>query len=138
MLIYLAIWELGGKDKIRIDAGRAEKSRFKGVLLGLYANLVNFVVWATSTLLIGIHILNGNEGVKAAFAVINGIFRIFSSMYLGVVQGIASMFVGVSDNHYYLIESIGFAILPVLSLATIAFAYFMGVNNYRIFPKKNK
>ena len=137
-LIYLAIWELGAKDKIRIDAGRAEKTPLKGFILGIVANAVNFIVWIISTLLIGIHILNQSEAVKSVFAVINGIFRIFSSMYLGVVQGIASLFIGVSDNHYYLIESLGFTLLPILSVAVISFAYFMGSNNLRIIPQKNK
>lgn len=137
-LVYLAVWELGAKDKIRIDAGRMEMEKNKGLLIGLWANLVNFIVWIISTALISIYISSKAAGFKTAFGVINGLFRIFCSMYLGVVQGIASLFEGLGDDIYYLIESIGFTVLPIISVGVIIFAYYMGLKNYRIIPQKNK
>ena len=137
-LIYLAAWEIGGKDKIRIDAGRQNASPIKGFLIGLYSNLINFVSWGIATLLIGLYLGTGNEGLKSAFAVLNAIFRIFCSMYLGVVQSIAALFTGISSDQYYMVESIFFAVLPLLSVLVVSFAYYMGVNNKRIIPQKNK
>ena len=137
-LVYLAVWEIGGKDKIRIDAGKQEPNSLKGLLIGFYANVINFLAWGVSTLLIGLYISSGNKSLMSVFAVFNGIFRIFCSMYLGIVQGIANLFVGLKTDTYYLIESIAFTALPILSVAVVVFAYFMGVNNYRIIPQKNK
>ena len=44
VLIYNVAWEIGAKDKIRIDAGRMEKKESKGILLGIYSNIPNFII----------------------------------------------------------------------------------------------
>lgn len=149
-LIYLAVWEIAAGDKIKIDGGRMEIQKSKGFLIGFFANLINFIVWGASVVLMFIYLMGGGEGFKNVFAVLNAIFRIFCSMYLGVVQGIATLmetsgildavssaFESAAENTYYLVETIGFLILPLISVGVTAFAYFMGVNNYRIFSHSN-
>ena len=43
-LLYTVSWEWGAKDKIRIDGGRIQEFKYKGVLISLYANVINFVI----------------------------------------------------------------------------------------------
>ena len=39
-LIYHLMWNIGGKDRIRVDGGRAKKILWKGFYIGLLANLM--------------------------------------------------------------------------------------------------
>ena len=43
-LIYHLMWNIGGKDRIRVDGGRAKKIRWKGFYIGLLANLFNLLL----------------------------------------------------------------------------------------------
>lgn len=138
VLVYLAVWEIGAKDKIRIDAQRMEKNSNKGFLIGLLANALNFIVWGIATLLMGIYLITPIEWIKTTFGIFNLIFRLFSSMYLGVVQGLSTVIPVASENIELMVESLGFLILPILSVLVTHLAYFMGVNNYRIIPSRKK
>ncbi len=132
-LIYLAAWEVGAKDKIRIDAGRAEKKLSKGFLLGFFANVINFVIWGLATLFIFLFIKGAGNAFFDIFGVINAIFRVICCMYLGIAQLVSSPF--VSDvNIYYLSQSIAFFALPIIAVGVTFLAYFMGVNEKKIFP----
>ena len=55
VLIYNVAWEIGAKDKIRIDGKRMEKDEKKGILLGVYANIPNFIIVGISIVLIAVH-----------------------------------------------------------------------------------
>ena len=43
VLIYTVMWEIGAKDKIRVDSGKEACFMSKGFLMGLFANLPNFI-----------------------------------------------------------------------------------------------
>ena len=131
LLIYNVIWEIGGKDKIRIDAGRMTPQKSKGARLSFIANLPNFIFIGIALLLFVIYMTSGNEGFKAAFAILNALFRIFVSMYLGAIQLVCDSF-SENENTYYLMQTIGFLIFPVMSIGISHFAYIMGLNNKKI------
>ncbi len=137
VLIYTAVWEYGASDKIRIDAGRAEKSTFRGLKMALFANIPNFIITGISFLLYGAYMFGFGEGFKAAFGVFNLIFRIFISMYLGVIEGFTASLEANVDL-YYLIQTVYFMVLPLISVAVVHFAYVMGLHEKRIIPKANK
>ena len=86
VLIYTVVWEIGAKDRIRIDAGKAERERGKGALMGFIANIPNFIITAISLLSIGLYLLGAGEGFYSVFVVLNFIFRLFLGPYLGVIQ----------------------------------------------------
>ena len=44
VLIYYVVWEIGAKDKIRIEGGKAEPCKYKGLVMGLWANVPNLVL----------------------------------------------------------------------------------------------
>ena len=133
VLIYNIAWEIGAKDKIKIDSKRLERAPYKGLFIGLYANALNFIVIGTALVLIGIYMSNGSDAIYSAFAVLNFIFRFFVSMYLGVIQGICKPF-EADQNLYYLLQTLGFLIFSVLSAFAIHFSYILGLNDWRLIP----
>lgn len=138
-LIYTTVWDYGAKDKIRIDAGRAERNSSRGFLMGLYANIPNFLVTGLSLILYGAFMLGLGDGFKTAFGFLNAIFRIFMSMYLGTIDGLTSML--EENNTLFLIQTVYYFFLPIVSVLVVHFGYLMGLNERRIFPRvpdKNK
>ena len=135
VLLYYIMWEIGGKDKIRIDAGRLEAKSSKGILIGLAANSVNFIIIGAAVICLAIYMISGAEWLMSTFAVLNAIYRIFVSMYLGAIMGITATF---ADNTevYYLLQSIGFLVFSLISAVIIHLSYLMGLNNKRLFGGK--
>ncbi len=134
VLIYNVAWEIGAKDKIRIDGARMEKKSSKGILLGIYANIPNIIIIGAAILLFALYMLGGGEWLKSCFAVLNFIFRFFVSMYLGLIQGITS---GIpNENVSYLIQSILFLAFSLISAVVIHISYLLGLRDFRFFPNQ--
>lgn len=150
-LIYNAIWEIGAKDKIRIDGGRLEKSSFKGLLIGIFAYIPTLVITGVGLIFNVIYLItNSSQSISnvidaskttvSAVGSISGIFtfvlRFFSGMYFGVIQGIGAL-VAVSYERNsvmdYFVKNVFYILLPLLALAVIHFAYTMGLNDKKIF-----
>ncbi|MBQ9070243.1 MAG: hypothetical protein IJY23_02720 [Clostridia bacterium] len=133
VLIYNVAWEIGAKDKIRIDGGRAEMKKSKGILLGLYANIPNFVVVGIAFILFAVYMMSGAEGLKSTFAVLNLIFRLFISMYLGLIQALTS---GISENVdlSYLIQTLLYLVFSVIAALITHVSYLLGLKDFRILP----
>ena len=133
VLIYNIAWEIGAKDKIKIDGKRLTRTPNKGILIGLMANSLNFIVIAAALIMMIIYIFTSSDALYSAFAVLNFIFRFFISMYLGVIQGICSPF-AADQNLYYLAQTIGFFVFSALSALAIHISYIMGLNDWRLIP----
>ena len=43
-LVYVVVWDMGAKDKIRIDAGRQKCDTFLGLKLMSWAQIPNFLI----------------------------------------------------------------------------------------------
>lgn len=132
VLIYNVAWEIGAKDKIRIDAGRMQKKEAKGILLGIYSNIPNFLIIGLAIILFSIYMIAGGEWLKNIFAVLNFIFRFFVSMYLGLIQGITASI--ANENTAYLVQSILFFAFSILSAVVIHVSYILGLKDFRFFP----
>ena len=130
-LIYNVTWEIGAKDKIKIDGKRLEKKTSKGILLGVYSNLINYVFVGTAFLIFAIYMMTGAEALKSIFAVMNLIFRLFLSIYLGAIQGIFS-FIPDGDT-VYLLETLGYLIFCGISALVIHVSYLMGLSERKLF-----
>ncbi len=132
VLIYYIMWEIGGKDKIRIDGKRMERRPAKGMLIGLWANVPNIVIMSLALVFLVVYMMTGSDALMSAFAVLNAIFRIFVSMYLGILMGIAAPF-EADINMYYLIQTLGFIVFSFISSLVIHFSYIRGLNDKRFF-----
>lgn len=94
-LIYTVIWDIGSRDKIKIDGGRMKREPLKGVYIGLFANIPNFLFAFLSTLgylFIDKSIVNESSFYTNPEWAVNlfGIFQIIgiyaNSMYAGLID----------------------------------------------------
>lgn len=134
-LIYTVAWEIGAQDKIRIDAGRMEENKIKGFKLGIYANVPNFIFVGIALLLIGTYILSGVEVLFTVFGILNALFRIFVSMYLGIIQGLTDTLVGNLD---FAVETALYLVFALIASAITYLSYLMGLKDKRLFPTTPK
>lgn len=133
VLVYTVAWEIGAKDKIRIDAGRMEEKKSKGFKLGLFANMPNFVFIGIAFLTFGIYLIFGAEAFYTVFGILNGIFRIFVSMYLGIIQGLTN---GLSGNVDLATETALYLVFSAVASVITYLSYIMGLKEKRLFSVK--
>jgi type IV secretory pathway VirB2 component (pilin) len=146
-LLYTAAWDVGAKDKIRIDSGKALSTPTKGLKMSLLANIPNFILAVFAIAFMGIYMLGGNEWFYSAFFVLNMLIRFISAMFLGLIQGVFS-FLATDDPTnasfcpYYFWQTVGFLLGPVLSVIVTHFGYKMGSLEKKLFgflvPSKKK
>lgn len=140
-LLYSSAWEWGGKDRIRIDAGRMENKSTKALKMSLVGNIPNFIL----TVLGFVSFLFCLGGTMNVFDAIGSVcalaYRFTSAMYQGLVQAIFS---GLKDGGlnllFFTVESLAFLAFSLLSVLATHFGYVMGKSNKRIFGfiKSNK
>ncbi len=130
-LLYTVAWEVGAKDKIRIDAGRMEEKKIKGLKLGLFANSPNFVFVGLALVLFVIYMASGLEALYTIFGILNGLFRIFVSMYLGMIQGLTNALGGNLD---LTVETILYIAFSAVAAFITYLSYLMGLKDKRLFP----
>ena len=131
VLVYHIVWELGAKDKIRIDAGRMEENKIKGLKIGLFANSPNFVFVGLALFLFIIYMASGAEVLYTIFGILNGLFRIFVSMYLGMIQGLTNSLGGNLD---LTVETILYIAFSAVAALITYLSYLMGLKDKRLFP----
>ena len=134
VLIYYAMWEHGARDKIRIDGGRMEPCKHKGLVMGLFANVPNLVLGALSVILMVVFLVSGNEGVYAGFLVFNTLMRFHDSMLLGVITALVPSLAATKIDYIeFLIEAVLFTVLPLISVAVTHLGYTLGSHEKKIF-----
>lgn len=82
VVLYTVGWDIGARDKIKIDGGRMREMPAKGFLIALGANSINILL----ALLIGLGILINTEWAGNISVVCNAIARLIQGMYLGVIK----------------------------------------------------
>ncbi len=123
---YTFIWEIGAKDKIRIDGNRLKPMPTKGLFIGICGNIPNIIL----TLLIGIGaILNSAAGQSIA-VVCDPIMRLINGMYLGIFVTVYNKIypAGTELINYWWWYFI--IMLPVI--LTCFLAYYLGSKGIRI------
>ena len=139
-LIYCAAWDFGASDKIKIDSGKLESQPAKGALMSLVANIPNFLIAAFAVAFMVVHLTSGNEAADSGFAVANLLLRFINSMFLGILQGIFSFLEG-DANAYYLRQSVGYLVAPLITVLVAHTGYQLGMKEFRLFafltPRKN-
>ena len=132
VLLYSAIWDEGGRERIRIDGGRAPMKPLRGLWVSLIANIPNIIL--AVLILVG-HIF-GVKGGSFEFewaGSINVICRSIATFYEGMFTGLVRSYSPYNPIGYFVI------ILPAVFVTTIG--YITGVNNVRLtllFSRKNK
>lgn len=108
-LIYHLMWNIGGKDRIRVDGGRAQKILWKGFYIGLLANLFNLLLAVMNL----IYYYTGISWLRLG----NIIARLWESMYAGWWQ----LFMPHNPLAHFLV------VLPTICVAGAA--YLIGYYN---------
>lgn len=133
-LLYTMTWEVGAKDKIRVDGGRMRRDALIGLKMSLFANIPNFAL----ALMLIIGFVFGRSSFMQAdwaaslYGVAYLIAWLFESMYTGLINFFApaeSPF-GVVALCYLL------AVIP--SLVTSFAGYYMGLCDRRLIPSTKK
>ena len=130
VLIYYVVWEIGAKDKIKIDGGRAEPCKFKGLVMSLFANVPNFILGIFTVLFCTIFVTVGGDAIGSVFFLFNLIMRFHASMYLGIITAIVP---ATGNNVELLIEAVLFTVIPLISVAVTHLAYYLGTKEKKLF-----
>ena len=122
-LLYIQIWEIGGKDEMSHHVRGTKPNIFKGLLIALCANVPNF-------LLAGIMLLckafEGNNVFDVIAFFCNLITRFTHGMYLGIImQELPGGFVLM--NQWWI-----FFLLPIPALLTSFAAYNIGRKGWHL------
>ena len=137
ILIYYMLWEMGAKDKIRIDGGRMEPCKNKGLLLTLFANVPNLLLSFVAVVFIVVFFIGGNQGVWSAYVGMYTVNLFHECIYMGFIQGIVPEIVSQDpqfiDYTYYCVQSVIFLVIPVLSILVGHFSYYLGTKEKKFF-----
>ncbi len=128
VLVYAVAWEMGSKDKIRIDAGRMAYRPAKGLFLGLFADALNVLFVLLSLLFIGCDMLFDAQWCRIPFVIFNFLLRVTTAMYNGLMQGIFA-FAVAEDNLYLALQTVGFLLISLLAVLVTHLGYTMGVKD---------
>lgn len=127
-LIYTMVWELGAKEKIRVEAGRGNTNPLIGLYISLAANIPNLLL----AILIMIGDIFGNENGAFAYEWAGGLCGISRAIAL-FLQG---MYVGILNTIGF--NPIWFYVIVVPALATSALGYFIALKYSRTQSKKKQ
>lgn len=122
-LLYSAMWEEGGKERIRIDGGRAEMKPLRGLWVSLIANIPNILL---AVLIVVGTIFGSTDGAfKWEWAGnLAGICKTIAVFWEGMYTGLIRTYSPYNPIAYVLV------ILPAIVVSTGA--YYLGVNNKKL------
>ena len=127
-LIYTVLWEKGGQDRIRVDAGRAQRKPLTGFWISLAANIPNIVI---GLLDIATRLMMDPANPDRLPGKINSVVRALCLLWEGMYAGFVSYAHTVAPNHPYLLSLTRlFIVVPALFVGTLA--YYLGLCNRRL------
>jgi hypothetical protein len=136
-LLYSAAWEFGSVDRMRSDSGKISLNRFKGTIMSLVANIPNFLIAGGALVSILIAGSTQSDVAYTVFGILNTLMRFLSAMYIGVLRGLFDFL--SSDNVAYLTsQTIGYLVLPLLSVIVVSIGYVVGTHQFKVFASKKK
>ena len=100
-LLYTMTWELGAKEKIKVEAGRGNNNSFIGLYMSIVANIPNLLL----AVLMTVGFVFGSENGLFAYEWAGGLYtvsRIIALLIQGMYNGIISV-VGINPIWFFLI-----------------------------------
>lgn len=125
VILYSVGWEIGARDKLKIDGGRIRPMPLKGFYIALGANVPNLLL----AFLMGFGILVNTEWGGNISIVCNAVARLAEGMYLGIINVLEkSIFTqaSITDVWWW------FIVITLPAMFTGWFSYYMGSNDKRI------
>lgn len=132
VLIYMTAWDFGIKDKMRIESGKLEPVKYKGIKLAVWANIPNFLLSGLAIIFMLCYFASSNEVLYSLFFTFNLFIRFTSAMFLGFIQAV---FAFLKDNNdlYYTWQTVGYFVAPVFTILVTHLGYELGKRDIRIF-----
>lgn len=135
-LIYTATWDYGAKDKIKIDGGRMERDRFKGLKMAILANVPILVFALVAIIFRAVYMFTDMGGFGLTSSIFHFLLQLTASMYDGVLQSIFNGLRVSADspnNLYFLMQEIGYFVMPVFSVISAHVGYSLGLREKKLF-----
>jgi len=123
---YNYIWEIGAKDKIRIDGGRMKPMPATGLFIAICGNIPNFLL----TIAMGMGAIINTAAGQSVAMVCNPILRLLNGMYLGIIVTFDKLI--YPDGSLLINTWWWFFIITVPVIVTGFLAYFLGSKGIRI------
>lgn len=144
VICYTSMWDIGAKDRIPYDAGRAEKNLFAGTKAALFAGIPNIILGFLCTVFT---IFGGMTNSVVIIA--RNIAVMWECMYSGLLWSIFPKTLQVVDNSmYYTYDvlpnpqaTLYMSLYLVIVIPAVVFAtlgYIAGFNNFRLIPERKK
>ena len=141
-LLYTAAWDIGARDKIRVDGGKIAPMKWKGALCSVFANLPNFILAIFSIIFVGIYLLTSAEWASSVGGIFILLLRFLNTMFLGILGAVFSFTKSYSGGLYDFCLSVGYFFMLILPVLATHLGYTFGMKEYRIFgflkPKQQK
>ncbi len=139
VLLYLAMWELGAKDRVKIDSGKLKDVKGKGFILSLTANLPNFLFAIVALISLALHLAAGSENSAAGevYAIFTVIMRFIATMYIGVAGAVCPDVIE-GQPLTYLPQTAVYLLAYIITVVICQVAYSLGKKNFRFISKPYK
>ncbi len=121
-LLYTAAWDIGARDKVKIDGGRMRYAPQKGLYISLIANSLNIILAVFSVVFYFVGTVWANTIVAVTFPWL----KLLNGMYIALI----SFTTGNNTLHIFLTAA---TVIPTVTVS--ALGYLAGVKNHRIFGK---
>ena len=137
VLIYNVVWEIGAKDRIRIDSGRYSPKPLKGMVMSLWANVPNFLLAGVAAVFGAIFVLGGGEWAASPFLIFFMLVKFHAAMYVGAIQGFSPALPSeTSDVSVFadaLVEDVWFLVVPLIAILVSQLSYWLGTKEKKLF-----
>lgn len=134
-VIYSILWDIGARDKIKIDGGRMRKIPEKGFLVALGGNVPNLIL----AFLMGIGVLIDTEGSQVMSLVCNAIARLINGSYLGILKTLENLVLNnVETGGTMRIIWWWFIVMVIPTVVAGGISYLMGSHDIRIIPVRRQ
>lgn len=126
-LIYTTAWDIGARDKIKIDGGRMDKNSSKGALLGIGANVINIILILTAIICFYLADNLHLQWAANTTAITGLIAYLINGMYIAVIS-----FAKILPFNFELFKLFLLLFTVIISVLVSFVAYLAGVSNFRV------
>lgn len=139
-ILYSVAWEIGGKDRIRLDSVHEKLRGGRGFVLALLAQIPN-LLFCLLMLIGGCVVFFASPVVGARIFAVGYLPSTFlHSMYIGIVRTLLEMtrLEQEVSSAYYFVAALLFLASTLPAIAVTGFAYCMGLSERRILPSAKR
>ena len=139
---YTSMWDIGARDRIRVDGGRAEKDLFTATKAALLAGIPNIILGLGCTLFTAFDSMENSVVILCRNIAImwesmySGILWVIFPKTLHVVDGVANYAYDVVANPGGTLYMSLYLVIVIPAVAAATLGYIAGFNNFRIIKRK--